>query len=330
MMARCVISVLEDSEMKKRIILLLLLLIGVCGVFVTIQNIDQVSASMETTEGIYTHLEFTDEFFPEYEDFKINFHITKTPALELNRSWTLYMTGYRIVLNDTLLAYIDHSDDILSYIPVLEQKELVFDADDLELNTTDLNYEHILKIQISAIALTENGDSQIVPDDYLTEEVFFLREATGSEIRDVALIVFVPLLIVTGLFGINWRINETSFENIKYRNMFWYLFKRVIIREDHTEETIQSRRPKTKPPATDSTKRLKKAIKYSFVFYGLYVLLSGLSFMIFWLNPLFEGIFASISVVLIYIQLVIIDVLWFICLKEKKELKNKDVFENGN
>ena len=316
--------------MNKRIILTLLLLIGFCGVFISTQNIDQVSASMKTTEGIYTHLEFTDEFFPQYEDFKINFHITKNPTLELNRSWTLYMTGYRIVLNDTLLAYIDHSDNVLSYIPTLEQKELVFDADDLELNTTDLNYEHILKIQISAIALTENGDSQIIPDDYITEEVFFLREATGSEIKEIAIIVFVPLLIITGLFGINWRINETSFENIKYRNMFWYLFKRAIIREDHTEETIESRRPKPKPTKTKRAKQFIKTLRYSIAFQLTYMLLGGLLFLLFEMNWLYEAIFVSVAVGVEYFLFSYILVLWFFLLREKKELKNKEVFENGN
>ena len=100
--------------MKKQIIFLLLLTC-ICSVFIGLYDTDQVSA-MKTTEGIYTHVQFTDEFFPEYEPFKVTLHITKPTTLELNRSWSLYMTGYRIVLNDTLLAYIDHSEDVFSYI----------------------------------------------------------------------------------------------------------------------------------------------------------------------------------------------------------------------
>lgn len=308
--------------MKKRIILFLLILVGFCSVFVSTQSMEQVSA-MKTTEGLYTHVQFTDEFFPEYEDFKVNFHITKPASLGLNRSWSLFMTGYRVVLNDTLLAYIDHAENTLSYIPVLEQKELVFDADDLELNTTDLNCEHILKIQIFTTALTENGDSQIIADDYITEEVFFLREATGTEIRDIALVVFVPLFIITGLFGLNWRINETSFENIRYRNMFWYLFKRAFIGEDHTEETIQSRKKTPKPPATKRTKRLKKGIKRAGIFQMIFLVLAGTSFFIFGLNWLYEAILVSVVVGVEYIMISTILVLWFMRLREIKKLKSE-------
>ena len=307
--------------MKKRIILLLLIFVGFCSVFVSIQSMDHVSA-MKTTNGLYTHVQFTDEFFPEYENFKVNFHITKPATLELNRSWSLYMTGYRVVLNDTLLAYIDHTENTFSYIPVLEQKELVFDADDLELNTTDLNCEHVLKIQIFATALTENGDQMIIADDYITEEVFFLREATGTEIRDIALVVFVPLLLITGLFGLNWRINETSFENIRYRNMFWYLFKRGVIREDHTEETIESRRPKPKPPATKRAKRLKKDIKRAGIFQMIFLVLAGTSFFIFELNWLYEAILVSVVVGVEYILFSIVLVLWLMRLREIKKLKS--------
>lgn len=218
---------------------LFLVLIFMIITFAVVSTTD-TSASTKKTQGLYTTLEYTDEFFPEYEEFTVSFFITKTDALELTRNQSLYLTGYRVVLNTTLLAYIDHSGDYYSYTPILEKKELSYDAGDYELSANDFNVNHKLTIQIFAVVIDDEGNEELIADDYLTVEIMFLREANTSEIIQILLVTVIPIGIFSLVFFIKKRINNSTFENVTYVTMIRYYLRRFFLREHKEQETTRT------------------------------------------------------------------------------------------
>lgn len=231
-----------------------------------------ISASTKTTNGLYTTLEYTNEFFPEYEEFTVSFFIQKTDELELTKNQSLYMTGYRIVLNDSLLAYIDHSGDYRSYTPVLEKKELFYDADDYQLNTSDFNTQHKLIVQIFAVVVDDDtGEEELIADDYLPVEVMFLREANTNEIIQIMLVTVIPILIFTIVFFVKRQINNSTFENVTYVSMMKYYLRRFFLSKYKEQETTRSitisQLPTEKLEETQTQLRNKKILeKIGFVF----------------------------------------------------------------
>jgi len=214
-----------------------------------------VQAETAKIEGIYTEVQYTSEFFPDYEPFFVTLSIQRTSYLNLNSSYELFMTSYRIVLNTTLLAYIAHGNNTEKYILENQKIELEFDRTDLELNETDYNVEHKLTIQISAVAKNASGFFHQIPDDYLVCEVLFEKEASKIEVIQIAAIAFTPLIILFAVFFFRKRLDDTSFENISYFNMFKYFLRRLFTRkEKFHEETFpfieksdSFETPKTKP-----------------------------------------------------------------------------------
>ena len=214
-----------------------------------------VQAETAKIEGIYTEVQYTSEFFPDYEPFFVTFSIHRTSYLDLNTSYEFFMTGYRIVLNTTLLAYIAHGNNTEKYILERQEVELEFDRTDLELNETDYNVEHKLTIQVSAVAKDASGIFHPITDDYLVCEVLFEKEASKIEVIQIAAIAFTPLIVIFAVFFFRKRLDDTSFENISYFNMFKYFLRRLFTRKEKShEETFpiidQSdsfETPKTKP-----------------------------------------------------------------------------------
>lgn len=217
--------------MKKKLLFLFFLF------FIFAANPILTLAATNKTRGLYTNLEFTSEFFPDYELMIITVSVQRTITLNLNSTYDLFMTGYRVVVNATLLAYIDHKNITENYIPEREKITLEFDKDELEVNTTDYNCYHKLIVQISAVAIDPAGGFHIIADDYLTEEVFFAREATRSEVLQTIAIAFSPLIALFAFFFFRRRVNKTTFENVSYLTMFKHSVRKFFTRNyDHHEE----------------------------------------------------------------------------------------------
>ncbi|MHA1407171.1 MAG: hypothetical protein ACTSSG_07295 [Candidatus Heimdallarchaeaceae archaeon] len=186
-----------------------------------------VEAKQKTIQGIYTNIEYTSECFPDYEDISIKFYIKRSEALDLPKNESLYMIGYRIVLNNTLLAYINYKGDIDKYIPEMEKIELSYDKEDLELNETDYAAYHKLTIQISAISIDPENVERKIADDYITTEIYFDREATTQEILQIMRVTLVPMMVVFVILLIKRKLNKNNLENITFLNMPKYLFRRI-------------------------------------------------------------------------------------------------------
>ncbi len=216
--------------MKKRLFFLIFL------IFIFVTNPILTSAATNKSKGIYTNLEFTSEFFPDYELMIITISVQRTITLNLNSTYDLFMTSYRVVINTTLLAYIDHKNNTENYIPEREEISLEFDKDELEVNTTDYNCYHKLIVQVSAVAIDPEGDFHIIADDYLTEEVFFAREATTSEVWQAVTIAFSPLIVLFAFFFIRRRVDKNTFENVSYLTMFKHSVRKFFTRNYDTQD----------------------------------------------------------------------------------------------
>ncbi|TET30894.1 MAG: hypothetical protein E3J70_03505 [Candidatus Heimdallarchaeota archaeon] len=217
--------------MKKRLFFLIFLF------FIFAANPILTMAATNKTRGLYTNLEFTSEFFPDYELMIVTISIQRTITLNLNSTYDLFMTGYRLVINTTLLAYIDHKNITENYIPEREKITLEFDKDELEVNATDYNCYHKLIVQISAVAIDPAGDFHKIADDYLAEEVFFAREATRSEVLQAVIIAFSPLIVLFAFFIFRRKVDKNTFENVSYLSMFKHSVRKFFTRNyDHHEE----------------------------------------------------------------------------------------------
>lgn len=195
-------------------------------------------AATNRTRGLYTNLEFTSEFFPDYELMIITISVQRTITLNLNSTYDLFMTGYRVAVNTTLLAYIDHKNNTENFIPEREEITLQFDKDELEVNITDYNCCHKLIVQVSAVAIDPIGAFHRIADDYLAEEVFFAREATSSEVWQAVTIAFSPLIVLFAFFFFRRRVDKNTFENVSYLTMFKHSVRKFFIRNyDHQDET---------------------------------------------------------------------------------------------
>ncbi len=216
--------------MKKRLLFLFFL------IFIFAANPILTSAATKKTRGLYTNLEFTSEFFPDYELMIVTISVQRTITLNLNSTYDLFMTGYRVACNATLLAYIDHKNNTENYIPEREEITLEFDKDELEVNTTDYNCYHKLIVQISAVAIDPAGDFHIIADDYLAEEVFFAREATSPEVFQAIAIAFSPLIVLFAFFFLRRKVDKNTFENVNYLTMFKHFLRKLFIRNYSQQE----------------------------------------------------------------------------------------------
>jgi len=216
--------------MKKRLFLLIIILLIFTNPILT-------EGRTKKVRSIYTNLEFTSEFFPEYEIMTLSISVQRTIALNLNSTYELFMTSYRVVVNTTLLAYIDHKNNTENYIPELEKITLEFDKDEFELVAADYNYFHKLIVQVSAVGVDPAGVIHKIADDYITDEVFFAREATGKEVMQTIAIAFSPLIILFAIFFFRRRVDKTTFENVSYFSMFKHSIRKWLTRNyDHQEE----------------------------------------------------------------------------------------------
>ncbi len=216
--------------MKKRLLFLFFL------IFIFAVNPILTSAATKKTRGLYTNLEFTSEFFPDYELMIVTISVQRTITLNLNSTYDLFMTGYRVAVNTTLLAYIDHKNNTENYVLEHEEISLEFDKDELEVNTTDYNCYHKLIVQISAVAIDPDGGLHAIADDYLAEEVFFAREATSSEVLLAVTIAFSPLVVLFAFFFFRRKVDLNTFENVSYLTMFKHFLGKIFIRNYAQQE----------------------------------------------------------------------------------------------
>jgi len=219
---------------KKKIFAIFILVV----IFIQGMNVE---AKQKTTEGLYTNVTYTSECFPDYEEMKIEFFIMRTAALDLPKNESLFMTGYRIVLNNTLLAYINYRGEIDKYIPEKEKIELMYDKEDLELNTSDYAVYHKLTLQISAVSIDPDGLERKIADDYITIEVYFDREATTQEILQILKITLLPVFAIFIILLTKRKLNNNNLENVTFLNMPKYLF-RVIKKRD--VKNVSSKQPR--------------------------------------------------------------------------------------
>lgn len=206
--------------MKKHF-LILFLIFSCC-----IISISETAAAKK--DGLYTKLEYTAEFFPDYGTLDLTFYAKRSTSIDINSSYDLYITSYRITLNKTLMAYVDYTNDRANYIPEMEIKELNFDKKDYEINTTDYEVYHKLVLHITAVKIDKEGNEFDMPDDYITVEVFFLREANLAEVGEIALYVSIPLAIFTLIYIIRSYLNSLTLENVSYFNMWKYLIRLIF------------------------------------------------------------------------------------------------------
>ncbi|HUT82328.1 MAG TPA: hypothetical protein VMZ29_14090 [Candidatus Bathyarchaeia archaeon] len=209
--------------MKKKYLVLLLLISS----FILVLRVNFLDTSAAKVQGLYTTLTFNNELFPDYEPLELSFFIKRTDALDLNKSSSFFITSYRLVLNKTLLAYVDYRDTPEKFIPELEVRELSFDHKDFELNFSDYDVQHKMILQVTSITVDSEGNEKSIADDYLTVEVLFLREATTSEVLIIFAIVFIPLLLFSSIFFIRQAVNNYSVENVTMRNLFTHSFKLI-------------------------------------------------------------------------------------------------------
>ncbi|UJG43588.1 MAG: hypothetical protein K9W46_00050 [Candidatus Heimdallarchaeum endolithica] len=207
-------------------LLIIFVIFVIVTFFIQQETIVVEAARNKTTEGIYTVIDYTSELFPDYEEFTISFFIKRTDYLLLEKNESFFITGYRIVLNTTLLAYVAYHD-VFDYKPELEKITLTYDRSDWNLTQSDYNAEHKLTIQISSVAIDPEGNEKRIADDIITTTVFFEREATAQEVLSIVLFTLVPLIVLSIIFAIHHRLNERTFENVTYSNMLYFMFRRI-------------------------------------------------------------------------------------------------------
>ncbi len=227
----------------------ILFLISIAILFLVIPQ--SIAADTSKTSGLYTHVSYTSEFFPDYEEMSVTLYTKRTTTLNLNRSYDLLLKSYRIVFNNTLLAYIDYGNETTAYKPELEIIELTFDKEELEINTTDYNIFHKMIIQTSAVAISPDGALERIADDYLTVDIYIAREATRHEVLIALSVAFAPMILLAGIFFLRKWVDTRSVENVTFQNLLKYLFRGLFIRTEETHEEILPVKEKAEEPPSD-------------------------------------------------------------------------------
>ena len=212
--------------MMRKTLALLFILLSMCSIFLQ----PTYAAKQDIVSGIYTTVKYTSELFPNYEKFTIEFFVQRTKALNIFSNETLYIKGYRIVLNTTLIAYVRY-ESIENYIPELQKIKLEYDRTDWNLTQSDYNSIHRLTLQISAVAVDTNDNEHKIADDLITADVYFMREANSKEILNILLITNMPLLCCAAIFTLRKRLDANTIENVTYTNMLRFLFRRIKKKE---------------------------------------------------------------------------------------------------
>ncbi len=178
----------------------------------------------KTTAGMWGVVEFSSDLYPDFETFEVSFWSTgRAEGLEEYYNYTLiYISGYRLKINNSLLAYVQY-DNPVDFIKPPEVVHMKYKAGDLNMSEIGYGYQEATLELIAANATSQ--DVQI-PDDYVQFEIFFDREATGSEVLNLVLIIFIPSFAIVACVFIKFQIDKVVIENITLRN-----FVPIIIRE---------------------------------------------------------------------------------------------------
>lgn len=176
--------------------------------------------------GMWGVVQFTSTLFPDFEEFEITFWSTgKLTGLEEYYNNTLiYIYSYRIMINKTLIAYVIHKDPG-DFIPPLEKVSITLDAGDINTTETGFFYQR-MTIELGAANKTSSRAG--IPNDYITTEVYFEQEVSGSEMINLAAAVFLPISGVAVMVYIRQKLDKLYLENVTFRNMYRFAFRSII------------------------------------------------------------------------------------------------------
>jgi len=189
-----------------------------------------VDAGQRSIAGIWGIVEFTDDFFPDFESFEISFWSKgRVEGLEDYYNYSLiYISGYRFKINNSLVAYVSYEDQT-DFIKPLEKITMRYSPGDW--NMTEIGYGY-QQATLELVAANATSLDTPVPDDYIQFEMFLDREVSSSEMIDIFLIIMVPsigLLCVIFL----WRgLNNKVVENVTLINFIPLLlreFKFIVL-----------------------------------------------------------------------------------------------------
>jgi hypothetical protein len=176
--------------------------------------------------GMWGVVQFTSTLFPDFEEFEITFWSTgKLSGLEEYYNNTLiYISSYRIMINKTLIAYVIHKDPD-DFIPPLEKISITLDAGDINTTETGFFYQR-MTIELGAANRTSSRAG--IPNDYITTEIYFEQEVSGSEMITLAAAVFLPISGIVVCIFIRQRLDKLYLENVTFRNMPKFAFRSMI------------------------------------------------------------------------------------------------------